>query len=631
MFHATLVRPFLLAGWGLLLTIALGLTPGLARAEISAADKELAQRVFDRLVASATPVEGWAWPPKLNFLDTDEVQAYATLDTTVDPIQPLVFVHRGILDKVIQGKEERLALLLGHELSHITCKHVKGSNLEKTPLVEFAATREQEDEADIEGLKLAGRAGYSAKGCLDMFISFINAGLEYSSFEALKFDHPSAKQRLAHIDEQQSEIWHAMAAFETGVQFLLFENYIAAERCFRQVTEDFPKCHEAWANLGYSRLMEYCDQFSEEDLKEFDLGPLVIGAFYQRPDSLQPESLRTGPDSDLWFDAVGALREALRLDPNSMLAAANLGIAYLVAPEGKDVGQAAKFLDLAAKLAGADESQPLLARAAVLANAGVTDLLEGQSEEGLARLQSAQTMQAAFAGDGTKEAISPIITAAITFHKAVLLSASAEADQQQQALDLFEHYLSLMSTASAWWPMGYEHYTQLCKQLGKEPKPANSFTAKAENMLRPVSTLSLGNELVVGVSESLKKLKPLLGEGQVISTVPGTTIRRLRFDKYKVTLLATDNVLGICLTDEQGPPLVLRPAGVATKQLELRIGMSKEQLDELLGAVPYDYRQLTDPDVNYRFYRQLGIAVRVKQGKVIELIVVQIPERRSIG
>jgi len=41
----------------------------------------------------------------------------------------------------------------------------------------------------------------------------------------------------------------------------------------------------------------------------------------------------------------------------------------------------------------------------------------------------------------------------------------------------------------------------------------------------------------------------------------------------------------------------------------------------------YDYRQLYDPEINYRFYRDLGIAIRIRKGEVAEIIVVQIPER----
>jgi len=40
----------------------------------------------------------------------------------------------------------------------------------------------------------------------------------------------------------------------------------------------------------------------------------------------------------------------------------------------------------------------------------------------------------------------------------------------------------------------------------------------------------------------------------------------------------------------------------------------------------YDFRQLTDPDVNYRFYKDLGIAVLIRDGVVSEMIISQIPK-----
>ncbi|NCQ33270.1 MAG: hypothetical protein GW802_38645, partial [Armatimonadetes bacterium] len=67
------------------------------------------------------------------------------------------------------------------------------------------------------------------------------------------------------------------------------------------------------------------------------------------------------------------------------------------------------------------------------------------------------------------------------------------------------------------------------------------------------------------------------------------------------------------------------------KETELRVGMGKDQLDALLTDQDYDFRQLTDPEVNYRFYRDLGLAVRVRDGKVEELVVVQIPQRHLPG
>ena len=119
------------------------------------------------------------------------------------------------------------------------------------------------------------------------------------------------------------------------MEFLLFEQYPLAARCFGQITREMPGCYEAWANLGYTKLMMYCDKLSPEDLQNYDIGYLVTGGFYR-----EAQSLERGIDEQLWYDAFGALREAVRLKPDAVLPKATMAIAYLVHPKGKDVGGA---------------------------------------------------------------------------------------------------------------------------------------------------------------------------------------------------------------------------------------------------------------------------------------------------
>ncbi len=69
------------------------------------------------------------------------------------------------------------------------------------------------------------------------------------------------------------------------------------------MTTDFPSCHEGWANLGYARLMLYCDGLTPEILAKKDIGQIVVGGFYRRAEGL----VARGEDEKLWFDAVGAL------------------------------------------------------------------------------------------------------------------------------------------------------------------------------------------------------------------------------------------------------------------------------------------------------------------------------------
>src|SRR4029077_19423063 len=98
---------------------------------------------------------------------------------------------------------------------------------------------------------------------------------------------------------------------------------------------------EAWANLGYARLMRYCDSLDARDLRDFGVGPLVTGGFYNRPGWLEGRAGRLrGVNEKLWKDAVTAFEKALGLNPDLVLARANLGMAYLVCPDGRDVKKA---------------------------------------------------------------------------------------------------------------------------------------------------------------------------------------------------------------------------------------------------------------------------------------------------
>jgi hypothetical protein len=121
--------------------------------------------------------------------------------------------------------------------------------------------------------------------------------------------HPSWTDRLTLLDKEQAQLWQAMSAFENGVFFLLVEQYPSAESCFRQVTREFPQCHEAWTNLGDSLLMQYCDKLQADDVRQFNVGQLAVGAFYNRSESL--EGMVRGPDKRLWNEAVAALGKIL--------------------------------------------------------------------------------------------------------------------------------------------------------------------------------------------------------------------------------------------------------------------------------------------------------------------------------
>lgn len=279
-------------------------------AEISDADRTLAQQVFEQLVAIAPTSSNMTWPPKLELVDKEDINAFATMWRKDSKEYPVVVCNAGLIKKVVEGNADRLAYVLGHELAHHILGHTKAQNGD-TEFERASFSRAQEIEADRIGMELALRANYSYRGGLSALRKMIDLGLNYSSFEGLAADHPSWLDRIALLDKDQAGLWRSMSAFDNGVYFLLVQNYALAERAFRQVTKDFPGSYEAWANLGYALLMQYADSLDTEDLRRFDVGQIVVGGFYRRPQSL--ENKLRGVNEELWWDAVGALREAIRL------------------------------------------------------------------------------------------------------------------------------------------------------------------------------------------------------------------------------------------------------------------------------------------------------------------------------
>ena len=93
-------------------------------------------------------------------------------------------------------------------------------------------------------------------------------------------------------------------------------------------------------------------------------------------------------------------------------------------------------------------------------------------------------------------------------------------------------------------------------------------------------------------------------------------------------MISTDEVLAIVLSGDHAPGIAIRGMGLGAKAVEIKSGMTTAELDQVLSDADYDFRQLIDPDVNYRFYSELGVAVLVQGGKVIELVIGQVPKRK---
>jgi tetratricopeptide (TPR) repeat protein len=597
------------------------------------AQRELVDRVMGRLLAMVETPTGYdAWPPGWKVIDDENDNAFATLDRERRPQRaPLIRVHRGLIENVAEMNEHRLAFVLGHELAHLTQNHV-GQDQGKTELAAEAFSREQEIEADTVGMEFTLRAGFSYREALGAPRRFRELGHDYTSFEGIAFGHPSWVERIALLeaDETQARLWQATSAFETGVFFLQAEQYLHAEICFDRLTREFPRCHEAWVNLGYARLMQYCDALEPDDLRDYGVGPLVVGGFYRRAGTLAP--LRSGIDDDLWWDAVGALQKALTLQPDLLLAKANLALACLVHPSGRsDVAKAAEYYAQVDELLQSPEHSaelPALTRATLLANAWV-GVYHADPQRGAAVLAQIDSYLSPLKASRRTLAEATRVQSAIDYTRAVSLASDrgTDASQKRRALELLEGYLAAGSSTSSWWTIAYDRYASLAKDLSSTPKSISQLVNAAERTWRPVTgTVSVAGTFV-GLGESTRDQLESLGEPATVQPIAGgANLKRYDFPAHGLSVIAARRVVAIVLDQAGAAPVRLQRRGLAAESADLRIGMPRADLEQLLGdSWVSSSTAIIDERIRHQFYDQVGVAVRYREGSVSEIILVVPP------
>lgn len=610
------------------LLLLLSLQP--AFAAITDADRKLVDEVYQRLIGVADPPLRSDWPPPFEIIDNDDIQAqaYNQNDDPKGDIQPKVEVFTGLLHQVIQGDPDRLAFILGHELTHALRRHIvhpENDPQHKTPFLHITFTRDQELEADQGGVAMALAAGYSFRGCKSAMTTFIDKGLEYSSFRGVGLDHPSWKERLAAIDKSQAKLWNSMAAFHSGTDLLMFEQFGPAAKAFEQVTREFPDCPEAWANLGYARLMQYCDGLETGDLRNFGVTQMVVGGFYERPQSLVQQV--RGIDRKTWEQAVDALNHAIKLDSGLALPKANLGIAYLVSPDGKNAADAAKWLRQARDTPNWEQTAGPSLQAAVLVNNGVAELAAGNRDNAPAMFDRAAAIQEKMAAEKIPAVAG--LAAALLYNRGVMLADSTVAANRQKAIQMFHGYFRAATPGSAWWPIAYERYAKLCQDLGEKPDTEPSLRQAASSGKRPITGVTIGKDQQITLGDNLADLEAKLGRPTIVPVVAGTKLMRYCYPKLGVEFIGNDRVVAIVLRGRGAPDLFVRGPELGSKAQALRLGMAWPEFRKLMGSQDIGTEPFLDPRIPYSVYRDLQLAVRVEDGKVVEMVVAFIPESRK--
>jgi hypothetical protein len=588
-------------------------------------DVELLVKVRDRLLAADDAVRERGIEIRFEISDRKDPVAGVDFDGQRKNAY-VVLVSRGMMEKIVRDEPDPLAFILAHEMAHITGSHL-AANAGKTEWGARVYSRQSELEADIRGMELVVRAEYSYKRALEC-LKRMNREGGTSSFESLSMDHPTWTDRLAQLDANQAQLWHAMGAFEDGVYFANEASYLIAEKCFLHVTEEFPKCYEAWANLGYARLMRYIDKLRPEDLEDFGTGYFVTGAMYRKPSSLE-EQTRTGGisgiDENLWYDAVFALRSALNIKSDLALVLVNLGIAALVDRSGTpDGGEAMKRFSEAMVLARNDSTLDASARYALYFNAGVAAEAQGDTMRRAEYFEEATRSGRRFAGSNSARA--DLVSQQMLYNTAFFRMKRASGSEKEKAAKEFGEFLRACDPLSQWWDPAYTHYSSLCSELGMKTEAQAELKKQFVPAFLPVRSIMIGDGVEIILGEPANEVREALRDCKTeLPRMRGTNLVKIKCPARDIEVLAADRVLAVFLVGRKAPVVEIQPRGSGTAAARVMVGMKRWEFEKLLGDDSSSYDEVTfiSGGKPYRYYRSLGISIRLNPARqVIEEIVV---------
>ena len=250
----------------------------------------------------------------------------------------------------------------------------------------------------------------------------------------------------------------------------------------------------------------------------------------------------------------------------------------------------------------------------------------GDAEKALAQLDETEKAVRRLAEKPAGRRAQPACDAALLYTRGLVHSESKDPADLAKGLAHFEKYLDVASPQSLYWPTAYARYEAVCKSLKQEPKPKEKFGKARAFKQRLVTGIKLANGSEITLGDDREDLEKKLGPGKPVRVLSTQNIWRIRYEAEGVEILAADTVLAIGMTGPTSPAVPIRGQGIGARETGLvKVGMSVDELEKLLGE-DYQPCEITAVDVYYRYYRDQGLAVRLKNGLVTEVLIVQLPK-----
>ena len=138
--------------------------------------------------------------------------------------------------------------------------------------------------------------------------------------------------------------------------------------------------------------------------------------------------------------------------------------------------------------------------------------------------------------------------------------------------------------------------------------------------------------MFVTLNDPLEDLTKALGQGNVIPLVKRASVHRRIYYDQGVEFICSDRIIGIRLREANSPALTLTTSGPGGKTLDVRIGMTlNELLEKLGGDGAWKKRYGTQQGLVYHYFDLLGFGVRVNDAdKITEILVAQLSHTSDV-
>jgi tetratricopeptide (TPR) repeat protein len=525
----------------------------------------------------------------------------------------VILITTGLMRHAVEGNASRLAAILGHEIGHLalpggfedlTVADKSGSSGVAT----LSKQRTSEIACDEFGLFLALQAGYSYLDGVEAYRKLhdylVDHGQNVSAFERLGSDHPALADRLARIAPQESAFWLSTSKFESGIALLRMRQYEAAASCFEAVVEKYPGAWEAWANLGYARMFEYADHLDAAELETLGVGQIVEVDSIPRMDPLVPKT--DVPNGFDRRDPMEDLETAARLEPGSIVARANLGLAYLLLPSHRDIDKSVALLRSAADAAFAASEFESNTRASILIDLSVALTASHHAEEGVRYLSKADAL--VDNASHNRDRFLPLKEAVL--HNKILRDLNGPDAKTTATLAQAESFLANRLSDSPWWRLVYSRYAQTCFIAGRWPKSADVLSRSKTSDFRPVVGIHAPDGRFLFVGEPAAQFRSDFHIAE--SPRSSSAVSEISGVLGGVDVITDDYVTAIRLTSSAAPAIQLEARYGESSVYEIRVGMSVRDLDELIDA----NKGFTILGLKESLDRNLGLAFEFELGKV---------------